>query len=186
MSKLGKREPTPNSDMNAAIIYDDFALAARANNTLQRVGHRADVNVNWSIKPWRLNLLKNHAVAGEALKDAADAHLIVLAGRRAESLPFWLREWLTRWANVRKNLDAALAVIGNTNGGLSRPATPELSQFIRQHGLTFIIDEGPVAKDAVKLFIRYSHECELPVAVMQSRFAKAPHHHPYRGWGINE
>jgi hypothetical protein len=186
MSKLDKLHPAPDPQMKAVIIYDDVALAAQANTTLLRVGDRDDVNVRWSIKPWRLKDLKVHNLGGEALMDAVDAQLIVLAGRRAESLPSWLHEWLARWANIRQIQDAAIAVIGNGNGGLPRPATAELSRFVRQHGLTFIIDEGPVAKDTVKLFVRYSRERKLPLPVMQSRFSEAAPHDSYRGWGIND
>jgi hypothetical protein len=186
MSKLDKLRPTPRSEMKAVIIYDGFAFAAQANAMLQRAGHRADVDVHWNIKPWRLNALKNFATAKEALMGAADAHLIVLAGRHAESLPIWLREWLTNWASIREIPDAALALMRTLNGGLSRPATLDLSRFVRQHGLTFIIDECPVAKDTVKLLIRSSREREVPVPVTQSRFAETVTRDSYRGWGINE
>jgi hypothetical protein len=186
MSKLDKLHLTPDSDMKAVIIYDGFVVAAQANTTLQRAGHRANANFHWSIKRWRLNALKDHTAGGEALMDAVDAHLIVLAGRRAASLPFWLREWLTRWANIRQIPDAALAVIERTNGGLSRPAAPKLSRFVRQHGLTFIIDEGPVAKDAVKLFIRCARKREFSLPVTRSRLVETGTDDSYCGRGINE
>lgn len=186
MSKLDKLRPAPDSEMKAVIIYDDFAFAAQANTALQHAGRRADLNVRWNIKPWRLNVFKDPKARRKALMDAVDAHLIVLAGRRAESLPFRLHEWLASWANVRHVPDAALAVIGNTNNGLSRPASPELSRFVRQHGLTFIIDEGPAAKDAVKLFIHRFRERKLPMSVARSRLAEIETRDPYRGWGIND
>ena len=186
MSKLDKLHPVPNSEMKAVIIYDDIVFAAQANTTLQHAGHRADVNVRWNIKPWRLNDLNDHAAGGKALMDAADAHLIVLAGRGAESLPSWLRDWLTRWADIRQIPDAALAVIGNTNAGLSRPVSRELSRFVREHGLTFIIDDGPAAKDAVKLFIRHSREPKLPAAPENSGFDQQESSASNRHWGINE
>ena len=186
MSKLDKLRSMPDSDMKAVVIYDSVAFAAQANTTLQRAGHRVDVNVRWSITPWRLNALKDHATAAEVLREAADAHLIVLACQSSESLPFWLREWLRRWANIRQIPDAALAVIGNSNGGLSRPMSPELSRFAREHGLTFFIDEGPAAKDAVKLFIRRSRERKLSVPIAESRFGNTGTGDSYRSWGIND
>ena len=187
MSKLDKLHPAPDSDMKAVIIYDDVAFAAQANATLQRASLRADISVHWNIKPWRLNALKDHSIGEEALTEARDAHLIVLAGHRSESLPSWLRQWLMRWAEVRQIENAALAVIGHDNDrGLVRPAAPELTRFARQHGLTLIIDEGPMAKDAVNLFVRYSRERELPLRVMHSRFADTVAHDRYRNWGIND
>jgi hypothetical protein len=127
--------------MKALIIYYDFASAAKANAALQFSGQYPDVNVQWNISPWRADLLKFPPTAEEALADAADAHLIVFAGGHAESLPFWLQDWLEKWAQDRLVKDVALAVIreGNADETPSR-AMPELAAFAARHGLHFIFD----------------------------------------------
>ena len=187
MSKLDKLPASSDSTMKVVIIYDDFAFAAKANATLQRPERRTDVRVQWAIKAWHVNSLKDAATAEEALVEAVDAHLIVFAGRRPQSLPFWLHEWLERWVLIRQVQDAALAVIGKCDGrGLTRPVTPELSRFVRQHGLSFIIDEGPVAKDAADLFVRHSGERGLPLPAVRSHFTDPATHDSYRSWGIND
>src|SRR6267378_5802818 len=99
-----------DSTMKALIIYDDFDSAAKANTTLQHSAHKADFTVQWNIRPWRVDLLKFPPTADEALTEALDAHLIVFAGRSAQSLPFWLERWLEQWAKHRRVKDAALAV----------------------------------------------------------------------------
>lgn len=147
--------------MKALIIYDDFAVAKTASAALQRATYHADVTVHWNISPWRADMLKLQSVAEEALMAAIDAHLIVLAGRCARSLPGWLKDWLERWAARRQIHDVALAVIGDGNAAArSAPATPGLFQFARRHGLSLIFDDRGVIKDGGPRVCTYTgHLC---------------------------
>ena len=131
--------------MNAVIIYDDFACAAKAKVMLERAAHRADVASLWTVRPWRLDMLMPSLSADAALTDAAEAHLVVLVLRHSLSLPAWVPDWLDRWAKRREVLDAALAVWDGGNGDtLSAYVAPELSRLAGRHGLTFIFrDAGP-------------------------------------------
>jgi hypothetical protein len=133
--------------MNALMIYQDFASAAKASAALQHLAHQyaadgLDLRVQWKILPWRLDMLKFPPTAAEALAEAADAHLIVFIGRSAQSIPGWLLQWLDQWAVRRHVADAALAVMGDANtGALPAAAIPELFQFARHHGLSVIFDD---------------------------------------------
>src|SRR5271167_4231897 len=112
--------------MKALIIYDDFYSAIKANESLQHSAHKADFSVQWNIRPWRVDMLKFPPTAEEALTDAIEAHLIVLAWHKTQPFPFWLQNWLERWAKCRQITDAALAVICAGNAGvLSSSTTPE-------------------------------------------------------------
>src|SRR5271156_3506883 len=87
-----------DSVMKALVIYDDLALATEANAILQRATYHPNGSVHWNLRPWRLDMLEFRPTADEALTDAADAHLIVLAICRTPSLPAWLIDWLKQWA----------------------------------------------------------------------------------------
>jgi hypothetical protein len=127
------------STMKALIIYDDFASAVKANAALQHSAQNLDFFVQWNIRPWRADMLKFTRASEAALSDATDAHLIVFAGRIAQSLPFWLEHW----AKCRQIEDAALAVYcAGSADASSIPAIPELSQFATRHGLNFIFDDN--------------------------------------------
>src|SRR5271154_5711262 len=71
-----------DSTMKALIIYDDFYSAIKANASLQHSADKADLAVRWNIRPWRVDMLKFPPTADEALTEALDAHLIVLAGQK--------------------------------------------------------------------------------------------------------
>ena len=79
-----------DATMNAVIIYDEFDYAAKANAMLERAAHRMDETTHWSIKPWRVDMLKLPPAAEAALAEAAEAHLILLAVRQVQSLLPWL------------------------------------------------------------------------------------------------
>jgi hypothetical protein len=167
--------------MKALIIYDNFAFAAKANTMLQQAADQADTTIRWNIRPWRVDSLNMARNADEALMDAADAHLIIFAGHRAQSVPSWLLDWLERWVACRQIKDAAFAVIGGRNGEtLSMPASLELSRFAKRHGLSFITDEGFVINDEGEFQTQGEPEDEV------SRFTDPPVGHTYRDWGIND
>jgi hypothetical protein len=184
MSKLD--ELPHHSCLKAIIIYDNFAFAAKANERLQGAASRADALMRWDVKPWRVDALELHRGAEEALADAADAHLIVFAGHRAQALPSRLLNWLERWVACRQIADAAFAVMGGRNGDvLSMPTTPELTRFAERHGLDFIIDEESVANNEEEFLEHEAPEDTIP-ALVQSRFMDMPKGISYRGWGIND
>ena len=129
--------------MNAVIIYDRFDFAAKAKAMLERAAHGTGEATHWSVKPWRVDMLKLPPAAEAALAEAAEAHLIVLALRQVQSFFPWLADWLERWATCRQVQEAALAVWDSENAD-TRPvrATPELSQFAGRHGLSLLFDEA--------------------------------------------
>ncbi len=177
--------------MKAIIIFDDFAFGAQAKAALRRVGYRPEIGAKWTIKSWPANALNQATMAEKTLAEAADAHLIVIPAQRAHSLPFWLRDWLERWAALRQIQDAALAVIDDgMNAGLTTTVSSELALLVRKHGLNFIAGESAIdqaaGKDVVKLFARLLRERELPLAAEASRIADITTPESFRGLGINE
>jgi hypothetical protein len=134
--------------MNALIIYDSFAAAAKANATLKHSTDNLAFDVQWNIKPWRVDMLKFPPTAEEALTEALDAHLIVLAGRIAQPLPAWLLTWLEHWAKCRHVGEAAMAVFGIGKAvQISLLATSNLADFAKQHGLGLFYVESDELED---------------------------------------
>ena len=174
--------------MKAMIIYQAFAAAAKANTALQNSALYADLSVQWNIRPWRADLLKFPPTAEEALTDTADVHLIVFAGCYTQSPPFWLQDWLEKWARRRQIRDVALAVMqeGNANALLTSEL-PELSDFAARHGLHFIFDNhGALAPFSIerRSATIEARLCECNPIRPQSLAAEA--RDAYRGWSVTE
>src|SRR5271154_5243666 len=170
--------------MKALVIYDDFVCAEKANAALQHSAQNANVRVQWNIRPWRVDMLKFPPTAEEALTEAMDAHLIVFVGRRAQSLPFWLQDWLEHWVKCRQINDAALAVIGAGNaGGMSSQS--DLSQFAKRHGLSLIFDDLGVIENSL-LHAESLNKPKPDVSPFMPQVLDKTTLDSYRGWGINE
>ncbi len=121
--------------MKALIIYKNFASAMNANAVLRNLKLPADTKVEWEIVPVRMEMLKFPPTIREALVAATDAHLLLFAGPISQSLPFWLLDWLKRWAVARQVKDAVVAV----TAGAAPPVTQTLREFAGQQGLNFIM-----------------------------------------------
>jgi hypothetical protein len=160
----------------AVIIYDDLDCAAKANVLFQRAAHRADESPPWTVKPWRLDLLKRPLTAGVALADAAGAHLVLFSVRHAASLPAWVFDWLEQWAERRRERDVALAVLdGGYGATLFTSAVPELFEFAERQGLSFIFGDAGRVGDDLPVLVRDLHEREAaPTPLMKSMRECAP------------
>jgi hypothetical protein len=125
------------STMRALIIYDSFALAAKANGLLLCAAENSSCDIEWDIKPWRTDLLKLPNFMTEALADAHAAHLVILAIEKMGSFPYWLEQWLEEWAAARKFEEVGLAVLNeDTRGRLT--LIPQAYRFAARHGLSLI------------------------------------------------
>ncbi len=140
-------EGVREAGLNVVILYDDSAIAAKANAMLETAAIRADQASLWSVKPWRFDLLCAPAGAEAALRDAEEAHLMVLAVHNQGALPARVANWVEAWAGRRQVADAALAVVDG-GGGEAVPTTAEaeLSDLARRHGLSLILGEDSRAE----------------------------------------
>jgi len=173
--------------MKAIIICDDSAFAAKSRVLLRRVGDRPGVNVRWAIKTWPVNALLDPGLSERALLGGADAHLVVIPGKHAQSLSSHLRVWLNRWAALRQLRDAAVGVIGDDDdSGAIIDVSLELRLLVQRHGLSLIHDEAAVSKDRTRVPVRFPLKREQPLPI---RFAHLPDTamlDVFRGFGINE
>lgn len=173
--------------MNAVIIYDKFDFAAQANAMLERAAHRAGETTHWSVKPWRVDILKLPPAAEAALAEAAEAHLIMLAVRQVQSVLPWLVDWLERWAACRQVQETALAVWdGGSADPLSARAAPGLLQFARRHGLSLIFDDNALVEDISSMVASDLHKREVSLTPTLQHILKQPERDYYQHWGINE
>jgi hypothetical protein len=173
--------------MKALIIYDDRTFAAKTGAMLQRAADNSDRSVRWNVSPWHMEMLKRPSSAVQALKEAADAHLVVLVFRSVKQLPDWLTDWLEQWAKSRLTLDAALALIRDGEANiLLAPSTSDLSLFAKHHHLSFINDDGGEVEDRPEFLLRSLLESEMTLSPAICRTINTPIGDRYRGWGINE
>ena len=96
--------------MKALIIYQNFASAMKANAALQNLRLHGETRVGWEVVPVRMEMLKFPPTTTEALLATVDVHLVLFIGSFSQSLPYWVLDWLQRWAAVRRVKDAVVAL----------------------------------------------------------------------------
>jgi len=137
--------------MKVIVIYDNFALAAKASRMFERAAREAGEiprQAGWNPRLWRVDLLTLPGTAKAVLSEAAGADLLLLALRRTGPLPASLADWLDLWAMRRQVADAALAFWdGKTSRSAAAPPLPELSQFALRHNVTLVLS-GTEANEA--------------------------------------
>jgi hypothetical protein len=173
--------------LKAAVIYDDFDFAARAAALLERVATRADEAMNWEVKPWRLDVLQEPALADAAFDETADADVIVVALRKSPSRPGELMGWLESWAMKRQTEDTAMMVFCPEENAASTPLWHELKEFAEWHSLHFLgsrnlRDDGNSMGFVHQLW--RPKQPSQPVVPMLESFAESAH--PSGHWSINE
>jgi hypothetical protein len=175
-----------DATMNAVVLYDTFDFAGKANAMLERAAHWTDETTHWSVKPWRVDMLKLPPTAEAALAEAAEAHLMMLEQPQVQSLLPWLVDWLERWAAGRQVQDAALAVWdGGNAASRSARAAPELSQFAGRHGLSLIFNDNALVEYKSSIFASDLHEREVALAPTLRHILEQSER-GYQHWDLNE
>jgi hypothetical protein len=131
---------TAAAALKAVIIYDDFKLAARANSLLEHIRARSASaeDVRWEVGPWRLQVLQHPNFAADALVEAADADLILLALGGGDRVQEDVLAWLEIWALRRNHPDAAVMFFCPDDGVATTRLVSELKWFTVRQGLTFL------------------------------------------------
>jgi hypothetical protein len=148
MSTLQKLHATKIHDMKALIIYDSFAAGSKASTALKHSTENLAFDVQWNVRPWRLDMLKFTPTLKQAMAEALDAHLIVLASQTAQPLPSWLLTWLELWAKSRHVAEAAIAVFGIGQAmPFSSSTASHLAEFAQRCGLGLFFVESDGLED---------------------------------------
>jgi len=167
----------------AAVIYDDFDLAAHAVASLERSALRADETMKWRVKPWRLDALEQPAHVGVAASETADADLVILVLSQPTVSAEELLHWLDIWAQVRHVADAALLLFCSP-AEAGEPLRSELERLARRRGLTFLGNRNPWDEDSSLRFIQQSWQREQLVSAAFRSYAENPP--VLQHWGIND
>lgn len=184
MNAMIARKSLIELTLKAAVVYDDFDLAARTAALLERAAVRSDEAMEWDVKPWRLDLLKPSSLADAALDETLDADLIVVALCKTHLLPDELMEWLEHWAAHRQIADAALMVLcpEETAGPMS--SWNRLKELAEWRGLLFLGSHNLQSDVESTDLVQRLWQWKQPTGMELTRSADpapAPRH-----WSINE
>lgn len=180
-------ESVLEATMNAMILYEECGSAGKANRLLKRASDRADGATQWSVKPWRLDMLYWPPLAQDAQEGRGRGAPHRAGGLRPCGGPAPAAELAGRWAGHRQVQDAALAVFDGGNGGaFSVTAAPALCEFAQRYGLSFIIGDLSPAEVVPAEVWADLHEREVAQTATMAHILERVSPGSYQHWGINE
>jgi len=95
---------------NVVIAYDDFEAGKHAVETCSRLVCDLQKHFDVRLKMWTFSLLRNNGVNAAAVKDAAEAPLVIIA-TASDDLSRAVRKWVELWAPFKSGQHATLAAV---------------------------------------------------------------------------
>jgi hypothetical protein len=98
-------------ELEVLLMYEDFGTGLRARRLLDGVVNSLDLEVDFRVNLWRLDLLREPALLQRATVEAAHADMVFLAVHGENELPAAVHLWLNRWLEHKGSEPCALAVV---------------------------------------------------------------------------
>jgi hypothetical protein len=130
--------PTPDSSVKVVIAYDNLDVARRAEAVYDRLARRLKQTFEFQQRLWRFDVLEEDALRAQAVKDAADADIVIVAMKEASEVPEAVRHWLESLLGRLSGAAALVALLDRPGA----PVQPYLEDVARRGGMDFFAQSG--------------------------------------------
>ena len=144
---------SPEGSIKVVIAYDHLDTARRAEAVYERLAGRLSETFDFQQRLWRFDLLEEEALCAEAVRDAVNADIVIVAMKDDTHLPEGVRRWLES-SLARDTAAAALVALLQRS---SAPVKSCLQEIARRGGMDFFAQPWeaeqtrPSASDAPRL-----------------------------------
>ena len=135
------RASTPDASVKVVIAYDNLDVAKRAEAVYERLAQRLDETFEFQQRLWRFDVLEEDALRAQAVRDAADADIVIVAMKDDSEVPEAVRNWLESLLGRNSGAAALVALLPRTGA----PAQPYLEDVARRGGMDFFAQSGKAA-----------------------------------------
>ena len=182
-------QPLENSrTCNIVTFYEDFDSAIRAASTFDCLARSFGGNLPVSAASWSFSMLGNPRMKAAAIRNTADASVIVVAANGGRELPAHIAAWVENCISRDPDSKPVLVALHDDaveGDGAAAPLCGSLSRIAGRKGAAFVCNSD--------LKQRLGHqfppdpsrsESLASVRVLEKSPALAPSAH--RWWGVNE
>ena len=174
--------------LDVLVVYEDLGTGLRARRALDQAAQRLEVEADFHVHLWKFELLRDPALFGQALTEAAKADIVFISAHGHAELPpsvsLWLRQSLTRKAGepcaLVVSLDTDARETPNANRTLE---AVELAAC--QAGAEVFLHLGDAPTEWESALDEIRRRAELRTVVLDDLLHRADLP-GYRHWGINE
>lgn len=105
------------SVLNVVGLYDDFAAGIRVRETFAWLSQMLAPGIKMRGKAWNFEMLARADFRPISIREAVNAHLLVVAGPGDRGLPAQVTSWLERCLSRSQTVPAALVGLGESGDG---------------------------------------------------------------------
>jgi hypothetical protein len=170
------------------LVYEDVPSALRAKNAVEHVLSGLESRPYCHIHAWKLDVLRQPDVFGQAIHDALAADIVVLSTHHKNGLDLKPVNFLMQWAGLKRHAPGAVLISVHPDARPFTEVSPELTELCwaaKHRGMMVFFHAGePPGSSAVAAPAQAPDYADLPPNV----FAGVTEQFPVRPapWGINE
>lgn len=178
---------SPRPHLRVMLMYEDFPTGTRAKDIFDQITDHPELNADFSLDLWRLNLLCDAELNQRAAESAARSDMVVLSTHGRQELAAEVQLWLFHWLQKAGDKPGALVVSLDAAPG-ELPSENRTLNFLRALA-------EPAGVDVFAHFGEPAAEndewtkdwVEKRVNARSSLLEGILHHRsPYAHWGLNE
>jgi hypothetical protein len=166
---------------SVVVVYESPSIREHAVRFCEQLASEqksAALEMNW----WSFQLLGQPELAGEALKKAAEADVVVFAMKSAGDLPEEIKMWIEHWLNKRGEREGAVVGLLNRAEGMHEMASFReiyLRHAARRAGMDYLSHSTPTARRAIPDSLdSFSQRAGQKTSVLDAILQKHPHGPP--------
>lgn len=134
--------PGHGASVKVVIAYDNLDVARRAEAVYERLSHRLQETFAFQQRLWRFDVLEEDSLRAQAVRDAADADIVIVAMQDDSEVPEAVRNWLESLLGRTPGAAALVALLQTHRA----PVQPYLEDVARRGGMDFFAQTGKSSK----------------------------------------
>jgi hypothetical protein len=134
--------PTLDSSVKVVIAYDSLDVARRAEAVYDRLARRLQQTFEFQQRLWRFDVLEEESLRAQAVRDAADADIVIVAMKDDKEVPKAVQSWLESLLGHLNGTAALVALLDRPGASVQ----PYLEDVARRGGMDFFAQSGKASK----------------------------------------
>ena len=134
--------PTLDSSVKVVIAYDNLDIAKRAEAVYDRLARRLGQAFEFQQRLWRFDVLEEDSLRDQAVRDAAEADIVIVAMKEDADMPEAVRHWLESLLSRSTGATALVALLDRPDAAVQ----PYLEDVARRGGMDFFAHSAETSK----------------------------------------
>lgn len=181
-SSLASSDSSVNTNFNVVVVYEDFETGKSAKKICDFLAGNLGPNCRVTQQMWKFAVLEIPNLRDMAVKDAAQADVIIVASQGTNRFPAAFKQWAEQWLEEKPNAMALVALFAAPayESEVCQRSRAYLSQLATRGRMEFFAQPDSLLGSARFQIPINDHQTASTFASYLDRDVSFPR------WGINE